>query len=543
MPDHQLLDRRRNSGLAFIQYDPNSDIPLQVNNTVKGTFEQPRSRKSSSTNLEMDDYLHSNDLDGSQRNGADEGDLEEDDEETGLTHAERKIRRARKEHASQMDERVAHAHRNTSPGSSGQELVAPTLLSNILVNALLVALWYTFSISISVYNKWMFSAGKGIDFHFPLFVSSIHMVVQFFLASLVLYLLPRFRPSASPSAHPSLHGRPRDSGATRRISSPPRKDEPLMTRWFYLSRISPCGAATALDIGLGNFSLRFISLTFYTMCKSSVLAFVLLFAFVFRLEQPTYKLCTIILFMTLGVVMMVAGETAFSALGFILVMTASFCSGFRWSLTQILLLRHPATDNPFSSVFFLTPIMCVVLFGLALPIEGPANFSAGFQHLCQQKGGFLATLLILFPGSLAFAMVSAEFALLQRSSVVTLSVCGIFKEVLTISAAGAVFGDELSPINVSGLVITIASIAAYNVLKYTKMKRETEEEVRDILHDSMQCGLGAIPPDPGGSPRASTEALMRDDLRLATSLDTARVENSDLNPLRSPKKRLGAREE
>jgi len=31
-----------------------------------------------------------------------------------------------------------------------------------------------------------------------------------------------------------------------------------MTRWFYLSRIGPCGIATGLDIGLGNMS--FVSL-------------------------------------------------------------------------------------------------------------------------------------------------------------------------------------------------------------------------------------------------------------------------------------------
>ena len=39
-----------------------------------------------------------------------------------------------------------------------------------------------------------------------------------------------------------------------------------MTRMFYLTRVTPCGAATGLDIGLGNMSLKFITLTFYSMC-------------------------------------------------------------------------------------------------------------------------------------------------------------------------------------------------------------------------------------------------------------------------------------
>lgn len=41
-------------------------------------------------------------------------------------------------------------------------------------------------------------------------------------------------------------------------------ERPLMTKMFYLTRIGPCGAATGLDIGLGNTSLKFITLTFYS---------------------------------------------------------------------------------------------------------------------------------------------------------------------------------------------------------------------------------------------------------------------------------------
>ncbi|KAF2858871.1 TPT-domain-containing protein, partial [Piedraia hortae CBS 480.64] len=339
-----------------------------------------------------------------------------------------------------------------------EEFAPKSLMQQITIDAILVALWYTFSISISVYNKWMFSRShdKGLDFHFPLFTTSIHMVVQFALASLVLYVMPQFRPRAE-EEYSEVGGE-----ATRNSKS-------LMTKWFYFGRITPCGTATALDIGLGNFSLRFISLTFYTMCKSSVLGFVLINAFLFRLEKPTWRLCAIILVMTAGVVMMVAGETAFNAAGFALVMTASFCSGFRWSLTQLLLLRHSATSNPFSSILFLTPVMFVALLSLALAIEGPSDVFYGLKALASARGGLLTFGLILFPGFLAFMMVSAEFALLQRTSVVTLSVCGIFKEVLTISAAGLIFGDDLSPINVSGLIVTMFAIAAYNYVKYLGM--------------------------------------------------------------------------
>ncbi|CAK4005317.1 related to nucleotide-sugar transporter [Lecanosticta acicola] len=407
-----------------------------------------------------------------------------DDEETGLTHAERKKRRRRKSRNQRLDQRVA-------PGDDVQkaedQVMTASFIKDTIINALLIGLWYSFSISISVYNKWMFSS-ENLDFHFPLFTTSVHMLVQFTLASLVLWIIPRFRPNADQGdqdghgSYSQLNGHDTNTTIDHEPKSTIKK--PLMTRSFYLTRISPCGTATALDIGLGNFSLRFITLTFFTMCKSSVLAFVLLFAFLFRLETPTWKLCAVILFMTFGVIMMVAGEASFNALGFLLVMSASFCSGFRWSLTQILLLRNAATSNPFSSIFFLTPSMFLVLFLLALPIETPTAVFEGLQTLSTAKGTPLTAVIILFPGCLAFMMVAAEFALLKRTSVVTLSVCGIFKEVLTISAASYSFGDPLSPINVSGLVVTIASIAGYNWLKYSKMRSEARKEAQGTIEDN-----------------------------------------------------------
>ena len=105
--------------------------------------------------------------------------------------------------------------------------------------------------------------GDKIVFPFPLFTTCVHMIVQFSLASLVLFAIPKFRPGNGPatSHHEPVRRRESDQDESR-------EKGPLMTKWFYFSRIGPCGAATGLDIGLGNMSLKFISLTFYS--KKSV---------------------------------------------------------------------------------------------------------------------------------------------------------------------------------------------------------------------------------------------------------------------------------
>ena len=313
------------------------------------------------------------------------------------------------------------------------------------------------------------------------------MVIQFALASLVLYLVPAFRPSSAYSS---------DQGRSRHETEPKSTG---MSKMFYLTRIGPCGTATGLDIGLGNMSLRFISLTFYSkfaqmtfdyifpltctnnvlaMCKSSSLGFVLIFAFLFRLETPTWRLVAIIGTMIIGVILMVFGEVNFRLDGFALVISAAFFSGFRWGLTQLLLLRNPATSNPFSSIYYLTPVMFVTLFLLAAIVEGFRDFGEGYKALAEQWGWFMTPLFLLFPGTIAFGMTAAEFALLKRTSVVTLSIAGIFKEVITISAASIFFQDKLTIINFVGLIVTLCAIVAYNFLKISKLRAETEGDLQ-----------------------------------------------------------------
>ncbi|KAF1848568.1 TPT-domain-containing protein [Cucurbitaria berberidis CBS 394.84] len=507
MTDEQTAARRRSSSLAGATLPPKQDAQKHTRRRSEHIAEEGEEDLSDAERSESESRSDSTDfeLDDMSADGL------EDDEETGLTKRDRRRRRRRKRRNTQLDQRIVPEDTYTK---EEKKLADQTLLKSMLVNGLLIGLWYLFSISISVYNKWMFKEEKGDGdpqniFPFPLFTTCLHMVVQFSLASLVLFLIPSFRPR-----HDSLN--PHAPGARVEPIDPKK---PLMTKWFYFSRIGPCGVATGMDIGLGNTSLKFISLTFFTMCKSSALGFVLIFAFLFRLEQPSWRLVIIILIMTVGVVMMVAGEAAFHALGFILVMVSACSSGFRWSLTQILLLRNPATANPFSSIFFLAPVMFTSIFILAIPVEGFSALREGLSHLFETKGTALGIGILLFPGVLAFLMTSSEFALLKRTSVVTLSICGIFKEVVTIGTANLVFDDPLTPINLTGLVVTIGSIAAYNYMKLKKMREEARMNAHLQNTQEEYAPVSTADPDHrdrrGSVAHAPARGVVRSSLQLA----------------------------
>jgi solute carrier family 35 protein C2 len=188
-------------------------------------------------------------LDETDEGGFTDEDLH-DDEETGLTGKDRRRKKRKKRRNQLLDQRVVSD--DISPEEKKE--ADRSVVKSLLINGVLIGLWYFFSLLISLYNKWMFSPDK-LDFRFPMFTTAMHFLVQFSLASLILFLFPSLRPKNNYRS---------DLGQSRHETEPER---PIMTKMFYLTRIGPCGVATGLDIGLGNTSLQFITLTFYS--KSS----------------------------------------------------------------------------------------------------------------------------------------------------------------------------------------------------------------------------------------------------------------------------------
>lgn len=315
--------------------------------------------------------------------------------------------------------------------------------------ALSIVSWYCFSLSISLYNKWMF--GPDLDFRFPIIITGFHQVVLFGLSGACLALIPRFRLSYYGTTH-------------------------SMDFISYLKQIAPCSFASASDIGLANTSLRFVTLSFYTMLKSSSLIFVLLWGVFFKLEDFNSKIFSIVLTMTFGIVLMIWGEqSSFSLFGSFLVLMSSCMSGLRWALTQLLLKHNRHTRNPILTIFYLSPAMFLFLAVSGHLVEGLGNFAA--SPIWEAKG-FMTTIgLLLVPGFLAFGMTLSEFILLSNSALLTLSVAGIFKELLTIFVGWLVFGDTLSLLNGAGLVITICDIVWYNFYRFSEQPT-TMEDIR-----------------------------------------------------------------
>lgn len=238
------------------------------------------------------------------------------------------------------------------------------------------------------------------------------------------------------------------------------------------------------------------------MCKSSSLVFVLMFAFAFGLERIRCNLIAVIVVITAGVIMMVAAETKLVVIGAVQVLSASVMGGLRGALTQLLLEKEKlGLSNPVSMILWICPIMGVLLFLSSPLIESWSDMFANEEF----HNGILRAIkmiaLLIVPGCLAFCMMLSEYALIQRTSVVTLSVAGIFKEVLTVIIASSIFDDKLTPVNVTGLCVALLGIGAYNWIKWKGLNedgRDDDYERAASIADDEQLLNSRSAPDAAG---------------------------------------------
>ncbi|PKA64340.1 putative sugar phosphate/phosphate translocator [Apostasia shenzhenica] len=315
-------------------------------------------------------------------------------------------------------------------------------ISSVIVLKVLffILVWYAISTCLTLYNKTLLGDHLG-KFPAPLLMNTVHFSLQAILAKIIT----------------CFQSRGSDSSTT-------------MTWRDYFIRVVPTALGTALDINLSNASLVFISVTFATMCKSASPIFLLVFAFAFRLETPSFKLLGIILIISVGVLLTVAKETQFDFLGFVLVMLAAFMSGFRWSMTQILLQKDSyGLKNPITFMSYVTPVMALATAILSLLLD-PWHELKSNRYFDSSSHLIRSCLLMLLGGALAFFMVLTEYILVSATSAVTVTIAGIVKEAVTILVAVFYFHDQFTMLKGVGLFIIILGVSLFNLYKYQKLK-------------------------------------------------------------------------
>ena len=273
--------------------------------------------------------------------------------------------------------------------------------------------WFFFSSLLSSYNKFIFGTGH-MGFPYPLLLTSMHFLVQWIFSHVACELFPI-------------------SLGTDRLKKMSWKE------WAWIS--VPCGTVTSLDVGLSNLSLVTITITFYTMIKSSTPIFVLGWAYLFGIERITWSLIGVIAVIAAGEFFTVMGEVDFIFKGFAYCLAASVLSGARWTLVQLKLQRlDPPLKSTLVTMRLLSPCMFFSLLLFSLVVERPWRSADDVNddvlaekiRLAVAAGMSRVFALGLMGGFFAVAMVLCEFYLILKASAIIMMIGGVIKEMTTI---------------------------------------------------------------------------------------------------------------
>lgn len=200
-----------------------------------------------------------------------------------------------------------------------------------------------------------------------------------------------------------------------------------------MKSVVPIGIASAMDIALSNWSMVYITVSLYTMIKSTSVLFILAFALGLGLEKWRNSLIIVISLIALGLFLfgkllpdrnflesnfLVFKMTDFHLFGFCLALTASALSGARWTLSQVLTQKAElGLNNPIDALFHLQPVMAVAMAPIlfihgVLPFLTTSKlFGANSWHIWMPD-----TARLLAGAFLAFFLGLSEYLLVGRTS-------------------------------------------------------------------------------------------------------------------------------
>ena len=174
-------------------------------------------------------------------------------------------------------------------------------------------------------------------------------------------------------------------------------------------------------------------------------------------------------------------------------------------------LNTPKRPHPMYTIYQLAPVMCASLIIMSLIIERPIP---GFFHSNLFKAKFTkgsggggsgedsstgdvqitglsvlaGIVLILIPGLMVCMLTFCEFGMLQLTKVLTVSVAGIVKEVLTILFGMWLLHERITQIyNWIGMIVVMLDVSYYNYFRYRQSLERSQEDT-----NTMEA---YIPPD------------------------------------------------
>lgn len=313
--------------------------------------------------------------------------------------------------------------------------------------------WFT-SISLVFLNKKVMSGGSsGIGIDAPIFMTWTQIVVAIFGCTVLIHL----RGSGK-------HGGVFDFFPIFKFN------------WMTSFRILPLTCVFILMIVFNNLCLKYVQVSFYNVARALSVVFNIIISFVLLGNTTSLRCMASVLVVVVGYYMGCEGELKFSWTGVVYGLLASFFVGLYSNMVKKALKY--VDDNSWILLIYnnvnamlLMPVVSIL-----------CKETAQVQQISSLSPHFWS--VTLFTGIFGFLINIAAFAQIQATSPVTHNVSGIAKSAFQTVLAFSFWGDSVSLLGMSGLVLVFLGTFMYAYYKQQEQKpklKDLDEQVDEEM--------------------------------------------------------------
>ncbi|XP_078044022.1 solute carrier family 35 member C2-like [Augochlora pura] len=325
---------------------------------------------------------------------------------------------------------------------------------------ILIINYFVLSVGLTFYVKWLYNS---YGFNFPLTVVICHLIVKFLLSAI-----------------------------RRCFRTCYKGQQQLKLPWkSIIWMVMPIGIASGLDVGLSNWALSLITMSLYTMTKSTTIIFILGFALILKLEKKSWSLVCIVVMISSGLFMFTYKSTQFGIFGFLICLLASFSSGIRWTMTQLVMQKSKmGIKSPIDMMYYMQLWMLLPIVPVMLLFEGSSLYNyLQTTDWNDAHSIVMTTSAVLGSAIIAFHMEVMEYLVVRYTSSLTLAITGIIKEMCMLILAVEWKGDQMSGFNFIGLLMCFGGIIIHTIQKVVSSRNKETENLELQLNSSMNINI------------------------------------------------------
>ena len=313
------------------------------------------------------------------------------------------------------------------------------------------------------------AAFATVDFHYPYFLSFVHMVCNSIGSQLVFQSMKSDKETGQTGVFQRLLGNVN------------RKDLDATGKKYILA----FSVIFSLNIAIGNVSLRYVSVNFNQVMRSLVPALTIVMGLMLGKNISSQRIIAVMP-VVMGVAMACFGDMSYTYLGFFYTICCILLAALK-VVASGEMLTGPLKLHPVDLLGHMAPLAMVQCLAFSV-VTGEVTSILSRPELYET---YYPIGVVLMSGLFSFSLNICSLMANKLTSPLTLCIAANVKQVLMIGISTIIFATPISLLNGSGIVVVLMGSGWYSyvsVLEKTRGKTSSPGPVEDEKKEDVESG-------------------------------------------------------